>query len=123
MLCPLSVDHALAVFLDKFAALPLVSILINPDTHSHLKPDTQWHLKSDTCWHHKPDSDLISGHPQVANDAQICPPRRIVGMCDIFISASWYPVALDRDRPVAAVQHFALPISGVDCSQKLLWGM
>ncbi len=25
----------------------LLSILIKPDTHSHLRPDSQWHLKSD----------------------------------------------------------------------------
>jgi hypothetical protein len=28
---------------------PFVSILIKPDTHSHLKPDGRRHLKSDTC--------------------------------------------------------------------------
>ncbi|MEV4780483.1 hypothetical protein [Burkholderia sp. LMU1-1-1.1] len=31
--------------------------------------------------------------PQVADDAAVSPPRRIVERCDIFISASWYPVA------------------------------
>src|SRR5574343_1898089 len=41
----------------RIPSLGSVSILIKPDTHSHLRPDTQWHLKSDTCWHDKPDTD------------------------------------------------------------------
>ncbi|XGA65764.1 hypothetical protein M5524_22630 [Duganella sp. BuS-21] len=50
-------------------------------------------------------SDPPIRHPQVENDARVCPPRRIVGMFDIFISANWYPVALGRDRPTADIEN------------------
>jgi len=64
-----------------------VNILINPDTHSHLNPDS--------------DSPMRTSLRSKRRGGQ--PPHRIVEMCDIFISASWYPVASGkgRNRPFA----------------------